>query len=50
MSGFRSLTQDQQISYVNPYYIGFQFVTRGSAIEAPLVRQGGLCISERVRY
>jgi hypothetical protein len=34
VSGFRSLTQEQKGSYVNPYYIGFQFVTRGAAIEA----------------
>jgi hypothetical protein len=34
LSGFRSLTENQQISYVNPYYIGFQHVTRGAAIEA----------------
>ena len=34
LSGFRSLTESQRSSYLSPYYIGFQNVTRGAAIEA----------------
>lgn len=34
LSGFRSLTQAQQKSFLDPYYLVFQTVTRGAAIEA----------------
>jgi hypothetical protein len=34
LSGFRSLTQTQQKSFLDPYYLVFQTVTRGAAIEA----------------
>ena len=34
LSAFRSLTQDQQTTFLDPYYIAFQTCTRGAAIEA----------------
>jgi len=34
MSAFRSLTEKQQSTFLDPYYIAFQHCTRGAAIEA----------------
>ena len=34
LSAFRSLTLDQQTSFLDPYYVAFQTCTRGAAIEA----------------
>ncbi len=34
LSAFRSLTKEQRTSYLSPYYVAFQTVTRGAAIEA----------------
>ena len=34
LSSFRSLTNEQQRGFLDPYYVAFQTVTRGAAIEA----------------
>lgn len=53
LSSFRSLTERQQNSFLDPYYVAFQTCTRGAAIQAVFEQPGetvAMCYAYQDEY